>query len=93
MLIFGIVLSFVFFMGGLLLILFSSDVKKKFLFLIGALIFYIGSYMFGALIMYQSTLFGFHSKNVTLKTEVRQEYLNGQEISVDTVYIFTPKKK
>jgi len=32
-------------------------------------------------------------KEYNLKTEVRQEYLNGQEISVDTVYIFTPKKK
>jgi len=35
----------------------------------------------------------FSSSDYVLKIEVRQEYLNGQEISVDTVYIFTPKKK
>jgi len=28
-----------------------------------------------------------------IKTEVRQEVLNGQIVSTDTVYVFTPKKK
>ena len=32
-------------------------------------------------------------KDNTLEIEVRQEIINGQEISVDTVYIFTPKKE
>lgn len=31
-------------------------------------------------------------KNNTVKIEVRQELLNGQIVSTDTVYIFTPKK-
>ncbi len=33
------------------------------------------------------------TKDFSLKTEIRQEFLNGKEISRDTVYIFTPKKK
>ena len=32
-------------------------------------------------------------KDNTLKVEVRQEIVNGQEVSTDTIYIFTPKKK
>ena len=31
------------------------------------------------------------SSEFEVKTEIRQEFLNGQEISRDTVYIFTPK--
>lgn len=34
-----------------------------------------------------------HSEKFNLKTEIRQEILNGKEISRDTIYIFTPKKK
>jgi hypothetical protein len=33
------------------------------------------------------------AKRFNFKTEIRQEFLNGQEISRDTVYVFTPKKK
>jgi hypothetical protein len=32
-------------------------------------------------------------KDNTLKIEVRQKLLNGQIVSTDTVYVFTPKKK
>jgi len=35
----------------------------------------------------------FSSSDYVLKTEVRQKIINGQEISTDTVYIFTPKKE
>ena len=32
-------------------------------------------------------------KENTLKTEIQVKYLDGQEVSRDTIYIFTPKKK
>lgn len=32
-------------------------------------------------------------KDYSLKTEVRANIINGKEVSRDTVYIFTPKKK
>jgi len=34
-----------------------------------------------------------HSKNCSLRTEIRVDVINGIETSRDTVYIFTPKKK
>ena len=35
----------------------------------------------------------YHTKNHNVRTEIRQEYVNGREISADTIYYFTPKKK
>lgn len=32
-------------------------------------------------------------KEYNVEIEVQQKIINGQEISIDTVYIFTPKKK
>jgi Mn2+/Fe2+ NRAMP family transporter len=34
-----------------------------------------------------------HSKEYSLKTEIKQEFINGNLISTDTIYYFTPKKK
>lgn len=34
-----------------------------------------------------------HTKKFTHKTEIRQEYVNGNLTSTDTIYYFTPKKK
>jgi len=35
----------------------------------------------------------FHSTDFNLRTEIRTEYIDSTEVSRDTVYIFTPKKK
>jgi len=35
----------------------------------------------------------YHTKNNTLKIDIKVEIVNGIETSRDTIYIFTPKKK
>ena len=50
----------------------------------------VGFFMFGFNLKTEKS---FSSSDYVLKTEVRQKIINGQEISTDTVYIFTPKKK
>ena len=57
-----------------------------------ALVFVVsGFFMFGYYTKRDTGVFS--SSNFHIKIKVRQEIVNGQEISIDTIYIFTPKKK
>ena len=91
MLVFGVILAFALIIIGFLFILMGNNKRKDNLLLFGALLFWIGSYSFGSLVIYYVAPVQ-HSKKVTLKTEIRQEIVNGEEVSIDTVYIFTRKK-
>jgi len=73
----------------LIYIIFKRDEYEKALWAILFTLFIC----FGILMIVIGTPTRFYLKNNNLNIEVRQEIVNGQEISIDTIYIFTPKKK
>ena len=90
MLIFGIILLVMCVSALVIIATIHEDNRAIIYFMLG-----LGAVFALALIMTNKA--GYHSdyslKEYSVKTELRQEIVNGQEISRDTVYIFTPKKK
>ena len=84
--IFGLIMIII----GFLTLLIKKNPKDGYKILIVFLLA-IGGYLYGIGVAIRSDKVIKLSEN-TFKTEVRLEYTNGQEISRDTIYIFTPKK-
>ena len=92
MLVVGIILTLLGIVGLVLLIAIRGDENEDAgFFVILTFILWIG---FGFLIVAPSKGESTEKslKDNTLSIEIRQEIINGQEISRDTIYIFTPKK-
>lgn len=86
-----IILIVLFLVGGMILLPEETDKKRKMRQMIGVICvsLYMSLWGVGMCIFTPPNI---KSSKFKVKTEIRQEFLNGQEISRDTVYIFTPKK-
>jgi len=89
------ILIVIFFLGGIITIIASTEKNIDFgvssivLFIIG--LFFICTVIMLAILASKAFEKERSLNKYDLKTEIRQELLNGQEVSRDTVYIFTPK--
>jgi len=81
--------------GGLMAVLIGIDSctsRGKKIILLGIICMLCGIILYSiALNLWSGKII--KSSTFDINTEIRQEYLNGEEIGRDTIYIFTPKKK
>jgi hypothetical protein len=74
-------------------ILILSEKTKECLHITAMVMCYLGLILFGIFLCGHFLPFNIHSKDTSIRTEIRVRTLNGMETERDTVYIFTSKKK
>ena len=85
------ILSLILILGAWTLMLYGYEKRRELYIPVGICIFFIGTILL-TICAIQEIPFPVHSRKTNVRTEIRQEIINGKEVSTDTVYIFTPKK-